>query len=108
MRRPRHLIASAIALSLVATSTAARASAAPQYGPSGDAWLTLSMMTPSGTVGLGGSSVAAAQPVPPPADYHHSSTPPWPVIGIWLAVIALDIYLLLKDDSHNNHPNSPI
>jgi len=34
--------------------------------------------------------------------------PPLPVIAIWLGVIALDVYLLTKDDDHHRaKPNSP-
>jgi hypothetical protein len=66
------------------------------------------MLNPSGAATLGGAAaVTAAQPdTPPPQNYRGSSTPPLPVILVWLAVIGLDIYLLLRHD-HNGHGNSP-
>lgn len=109
MRRSRQLIASAVVcLSLIATSTAAGASAAPPPPPNGNPWLALSMLTPSGSVGLAGSAVAAQPEAPPPPPPHYTgfSTPPLPVIALWLGVIALDIYLITRND-HNGHANSP-
>ena len=113
MRRSARLVASAIvSLSLVASSTAAVAATAP--APARNGWLTLSMLTPSGSVALGGAGVAAAQPEapppppPPPAEYRGGiGTPPIPVILIWLAVLGVDIYILTKDNDHPRIPNSP-
>jgi len=109
MRCSRHLVASAvISISLIANSTAAVAAAAPPQPGPGSGWLALSMMTPSGATGLGGAAVAAAQPEgPPPAppEYRGSSTPPLPVIAVWLAVLAADVYILTRH--HHNHANSP-
>ena len=133
----RQLFVSAVvALSLLASPTAAAASAtAPQAPPS--PWLTLSMLNRSGAAVLGGAPAATLcgaagaaaaqapggcvlpqvgtvpvaqpsappQPGPPPA-FVGSSTPPLPVILVWLAVIGLDIYLLLKDHD-DNRGNSP-
>ena len=110
MRRSRQLIASAVVcLSLVATSTAAGASTAPPPPPNGSPWLALSMLTPSGSVGLAGTAAAAQPEAPPPAPpphYSGFSAPPLPVIALWLGVIALDIYLITRND-HNGTPNSP-
>jgi hypothetical protein len=67
------------------------------------------MLTSSGSVGLAGAAAAAQPEAPPPAPpphYSGFSTPPLPVIALWLGVIALDIYLIARHD-HNGHPNSP-
>jgi len=66
------------------------------------------MLTPSGATELGGAGVSAAQPEapPPPPQFAGPGSPPLPVILVWLGVIGLDIYLLLRHD-HNHHPNSP-
>ena len=99
-------------------------------------WMTLSMLNPSGAAVLGGApavavcgaagaaaaqagggcvlpqvgAVPAAQPLGQPApaspQYIGSHTPPLPVILVWLAVIGLDIYLLVRND-HHNRGNSP-
>lgn len=112
MRRSARLLASAIvSLSLVASSTAAVAAAAP--APATNGWLTLSMLTPSGSVALGGAGVTAAQPEAPPppppaAEYRGGiGTPPLPVILLWLAVLGVDIYILTKNNHHHPIPNSP-
>lgn len=110
MRRSRQLIASAVvSLSLIANSTVAAAAAAPPP-PSGDPWLMLSMLTPSGAAALGSTGVAAAQPAgppPSPQQYTGPSTPPLPVILVWLAVLGADIYLLTKNNHTHPVPNSP-
>lgn len=112
MRRSARLVASAIvSLSLVASSTAGIAATAP--APASNGWLALSMLTPSGSVALGGTGVAAAQPEAPPppppqAGYQGGiGTPPIPVILIWLAVLGVDIYILTKNNDHPRIPNSP-
>ena len=109
MRRSRQLIASALSLSYcIATSSAGAASAAIASPPNGDPWLALSMLTPSGSIGLAGSEAVAqpeGSPLSPP-QYTGTSTPPLPVIALWLGLIALDIYLVLRHD-HHGHPNSP-
>jgi hypothetical protein len=110
----RHLYGVALAAALItAPSAASAASRIPQAGQPANAWLTLSMLTPSGASVLSAAGVAAAQPSdyappPPPPESRGMGTPPLPVIGVWLAVIALDIYLLTKDDDHHHAtPNSP-
>ena len=135
MHRSRQLIASAVvSLSLVANSTAALA-AAPSPQPANDAWLALSMLTPSGAAMLGSAPVTAAcgaaaaatataQPAggcvlpqvgatpaalpsaPPPPAFVGATTPPLPVILLWVALIGLDAYLVLRHE-HHDHPNSP-
>src|SRR6185503_16437378 len=111
----RRLIASAVlSISLIASSTAATASTAtPISAP--PAWAALSMLTPSGAIALQGAAVAAAQteapppppPPPPPPQSTGFTTPPIPVIAVWLAVIAVDIWILTKNHHHHNFPNSP-
>lgn len=109
----RRLIASAVlSFSLIATSTAATASmvTTPSAPP---AWAALSMLTPSGAIALQGTAVAAAQaetpppPPPPPPESNGFTTPPIPVIAVWLAVIAVDIWILTRHHHHHNFPNSP-
>jgi hypothetical protein len=98
-----------VSLSLVASSTAAVAASAPP--PASNGWLTLSMLTPSGSAVLGSAGVAAAQPeATPPASPPGQSgigTPPIPVILIWLAVLGVDIYIATKNNHHHPIPNSP-
>lgn len=109
MRRSARIVASAmVSLSLVASSTAAVAASAPP--PASNGWLTLSMLTPSGSAMLGSTGVAAAQPeAPPPAPPGQGGigTPPIPVILIWLAVLGVDIYIATKNNHHHPIPNSP-
>jgi hypothetical protein len=101
--------AGVVSLSLITSSTAALASA-PSPAPAANGWLTLSMLTPSGAAVLGSTAIAAAQPEtppppPPPAEYAGPSTPPIPVLIVWLGVLAVDIYLLTRH--HHHHANSP-
>lgn len=121
MVRLRKTIAAAVvSASLIVSSTAAVASA-PTPAPA-DGWLTLSMLSPSGTAVLDSTAVAAAQPAtvtcpdgtvvavgapcPGPAVYARPGFPPIPVILVWLAVIGVDIWILTKGRSHHR-PNSP-
>lgn len=109
MRRSARIVASAmVSLSLVASSTAAVAASAPP--PASNGWLTLSMLTPSGSAMLGSTGVAAAQseaPPPAPPGQGGIGTPPIPVILIWLAVLGVDIYIATKNNHHHPIPNSP-
>jgi hypothetical protein len=104
--------AAALVLSSAPTS-AAPAAAAVAPAPASP-WLALSMLTPSGSVGLAGAAVqatpAADNPPPPPPAYRGIPTPPIPVIVIWLATVATAVYILTKN--HHGHgqfpqPNSP-
>jgi hypothetical protein len=73
------------------------------------------MLTPSGAVGLAGTAAqpAADQPLPPPPpppgppppDENAVSGVPLPVIGIWLAGIALAVYILTR--SHHGRFSFP-
>ena len=112
--RTLRLASAHVAAALLASATSSGAApvspspamqqavAVPQSG-----WMTLSMLTPSGAIGLAG---AAGQPMPPPdqasspADqappppraYGTTATPPLPVIGVWLATLAVAVYILSK------------
>jgi hypothetical protein len=116
----RRLIASAaLSLSLIASSTMAVAStgAPPAHVPS--PWLTLSMLSPSSAAALDATAVAAAQPdtgaaqpeappaPPPPPQSGRFVPPPIPVLAVWLAVLATDIWILARNNKHNPTPNSP-
>jgi hypothetical protein len=105
----RSLGGLAICAALVTAPTAASASAqAPATAKPADSWLTLSMLNSTGAAALGGAAVAAAQPDgPPPPQYAGRSTPPLPVIMVWLAVLGLDVYLLTKHGHSHPRPNSP-
>jgi hypothetical protein len=109
-------IVAALLFSSTASGAASVAAQPAQVQPAQNSWLTLSMLTPSGTIGLAGAAVQPGPPPdnppppgPPPA-YGSSQTPPIPVIAIWLATLAMAIYIL----SRHHHgrfffpvPNSP-
>lgn len=100
----------ALGLSLMLSSTSAVASTEQGPAPSNNAWLTLSMLTTSGSAALDGAAVTDAQPDSQPSappEYIGSSSPPLSVILVWLSVLGADIYLLTRH--HHNHrvPNSP-
>lgn len=102
------LTAAAVAAALISSSaaTAATTTAAPVPAPvaqtSQASWLTLSMLTPAGAIGLGGAvaqdAAADNPPPPPPANYNGGpSFPPLPVIAILLGTVALAIYIATRD-----------
>lgn len=106
------------ALLFSATASGAASVSAPATAAAAqNGWLTLSMLTPAGTLGLGGAAVVQPDPpsdnppppAPPPA-YGSVQSPPIPVIVIWLATLATAIYILTR---HNHArvffrvPNSP-
>jgi hypothetical protein len=112
----KSFASAAVAASLVVSSTASVAAAMPPAAAAPQAsqasWLTLSMLTPTGAIGLAGAAAQPAAdvpPPPPPPGYENSNrTLPLPVIAIWLAEIALAVYILTKN--HHGHfvfPNSP-
>jgi len=106
----------AVAAALVFDSTAGIAASAPPATPpqaSQASWLTLSMLSPSGAIGLAGAAAQPATdvpppgPPPPPEDNAYRGVP-LPVIGIWLAGIALAVYILTR--THHGRfifPTSP-
>jgi hypothetical protein len=120
MRGTKTRIASlAVATALVVSSTASGAATTSPAASTANAqssWLALSMLTSSGAIGLAGT---AAQPAPgmdnppplspaPPPRSNGVAGVPIPVIAIWLAELAVAIYILTKH--HRGHfvfPNSP-
>lgn len=111
-----RIATAAVAVSLLMSSAASGAQtiAAPTSPASvqpGASWLTLSMLTPDGSIGLGGAAVQPEQTTlgdyaPPPQAGGGSGTPPIPVIALWLAEAAVAIYILTRHH-HHNHSNSP-
>ena len=100
----KALLAALVSVSMVASSTAAGAATAPQAAQP-NAWMTLSMLSPTSATALGGTSVAAAQadaPLPPP----RTTEPPETtllLIGSTLVLAALLAIAL----SHHGHSASP-
>ncbi len=95
----RGFTAAAIAVSLCSASTVAigaapvapvAASPAPVAATPSNQWLALSAMTTNSSVA---ASAAAAQGYDDGAGF-----PPWPVLAVILATIAVGIYILVKDD----------
>jgi hypothetical protein len=111
-----RIASAAVAAALIFDSTAGIAASPPVATPpqaSQASWLTLSMLSPSGAIGLAG---AAAQPAtdvppgpPPPPPENAYNGVPLPVIGIWLAGIALAVYIATRN--HKGRfifPTSPV
>ena len=105
------IITAALAAALVVTSTEASAASQPAPQPQ-SSWLALSMLTPGGSIGLGGAAAQLPPPDNAPAPQAHgaATTPPVPVIAIWLATLAMSIYILTRE--HHGHfvfprPGSP-
>jgi hypothetical protein len=121
MRRAKVRIASgAIAAALLFSSSVSAQTSAPAQPatktPASDAWTTLSMLTPAGAIGLGGTAAQAETPSdnppppPPPPVYGSPQSPPMPVIIIWLATAATAIYILTRHHHARFFfpvPNSP-
>jgi hypothetical protein len=115
MRRSR-MISAAVGTALLVSSTATIAASTPpaaaqtaQAAPS--AWMTLSMMNASGTVGLGDTAVQPGPPegAPPPDAYNYGGIPT-PVIAFWVITVAAMIYIATRHSSGHFHitvPNSP-
>ena len=64
------------------------------------------MLTPAGSIGLAGAAIQPPQTTPgdyapPPQAGGENRTPPIPVIAIWLAEVAVVIYILTKH--HHGH-----
>lgn len=106
------LLVTPMAASAAGTGGSSGTAAAAQQAPPQTPWLTLSMLSPSGTIGLGGAAAQAgaseSPPPPPPPNGYDNSHPPYPVIGLWLAEFAVAVYLLTKNHhGHVSFPNSP-
>ena len=104
MRNIRTKIAStAIAAALIFSPTAAVAST---YAPTaGNAWVTLSSLTPAGATALAGSGVApspatlaGAQSAVAYEEDRRMTSLPLPVIAVWLAVLGTRVYIALIED----------
>ena len=111
-----RIAAAAVAASIVFTSTAAVAQSAQPAAMAPNAqvqWTALSMLSNSGAIGLAGSTASVDQPPPPPANCDNDRDRcngvggvPLPVIGIWLAEVALAVYILTK--SHHAQFEFPV
>ena len=100
--RAQKTITAALAAALVLTSGEASAASQPASQPQAS-WLALSMLTPGGSIGLGGAAAQLPPPenAPPPHPYGTATTPPVPVIAIWLATLAMGVYILTRE--HHGH-----
>ena len=114
MRHARALLTTLISVALVGSSTAASAANATlPRAQQADAWMALSMLTPTGAAALGTAGVAAAQadapmPPPPPPEYRGSSDTTWMLIGSTLILAALLAWALSEGgDRDDNDPVSP-
>ncbi len=123
MCRESRIAAVAMAAAIIFNSTAAVAasSTAPTASQAQVSWQTLSMLNSAGAIGLAGAAAQTGTAVPPPPPEVAPPPPPReqgnafkavpiPVIGLWLAMLAEDIYILTVD--HHGHgifptPNSP-
>ena len=114
MRSMTKIIASLAASAALLLTSSAAVAAAPAPAPAQrDAWMMLSMLSPTGATALGGATVTAQPvdmpPAVPPAAAARAGgfvTPPIPVLLVWLGVIGLDVYLLTREH-HHPVPNSP-
>ena len=108
-----RIVAAIVAIATVTSSTASMASTPP--APPDQArspWVTLSMLTPAGASALSASAIAVAAqpetlPPPPPAMEGRGFHPPLAVIAVWLADIALMIYIATRDDDDQEAGESP-
>lgn len=89
MTTGKTIAATAAAVALISAAPVAAASAAPAQ-PTSNSWLTLSALNPAGATALGGA--VAAQPV----EADNNVNIPLPVIGFWVATVAVMIYLATR------------
>ena len=104
--RASRIAAAAVAAAMLFDSAVAVAAAAPPAAPpqaTAASWLTLSMLTPAGAIGLAGTAAQpnaneAPPPPPPPGPPPGNAVSgvPLPVIGLWLAEIAVAVYILTR------------
>lgn len=85
----KYFAAAAAAVALLSATPVAAASAAPAQ-PTSNSWLTLSALNPAGATALGGA--VAAQPVQSDDNFNI----PLPVIGFWVATVAIMIYIATR------------
>ena len=110
MRSVTKVIASLAAIALAANSTVAVAAApTPQTPEVTSAWMTLSLLSPTRAVALGGA-VAAAQPTdvppPPPPAYVTGTTHVGAEVIAFGVMFALIVIALATSDN-GGRPNSP-
>jgi outer membrane biosynthesis protein TonB len=104
-----RIATAAVAAALIFDSTAGIAASAPAAASpqaSQASWLTLSMLSPSAAIGLEGAAVQppvvvvpppGPPPPPPPPEENAYRGVPLPVLGIWLAGIALAVYIATRN-----------
>ncbi|MEO8456003.1 MAG: hypothetical protein ABI454_12670 [Sphingomicrobium sp.] len=110
-----RIASAAVAAAMLFDATAGIAATTPPAAPaqaSQTSWLTLSMLSPSGAIGLAGAAAQPATDVPPPPDGNAYHGVPMPVIGVWLAGVALAVYILTRHHRGRfsfpqPNPNSP-
>ena len=113
MRKVALRTAAAAAAAAILFNSSVALAAAPSPASSAGSqtsWMALSMMTPSAAVGLAGTAAQPADvPPPPPPPQAFDNPGNLVVAGIFLADIALMLYIALS--GHNNRhlrgPNSP-
>jgi hypothetical protein len=105
---------SAVVALAVAVSPVRAMASTPPAGPhqARSPWVTLSMLTPAGASALSASATTVAAqpetpPPPPPAVEGRGFHPPLAVIAVWLADIALMIYIATRDDDDEEAGESP-
>ena len=117
-----RIASAAVAAALIFDSTAGvAATASPSTPPQASqaSWLTFSMLSPAASIGLAGTAAQPATDVPPPPplpgpppEGNAYNGVPLPVIGIWLAGIALAVYIATRNHRGRfsfpqPNPNSP-
>ena len=106
-------VSAVVALALAASPVQGAASTVPATPDQARSpWVTLSMLTPAGASALYASATAGAAqpetpPPPPPAVEDRGFHPPLAVIAVWLADIALMIYIATRDDDDDEAGESP-
>ena len=113
MRHARALLTAIISVSLVASSAAAAASSTPAPQPAQpDAWMALSILTPSGVDAMGSVGAMAAQPdapmpPPPPPAYRDSSDTTLIFFGSVLVLAVLAALAVSHGGHDHNQAISP-
>ncbi len=107
-----RVVSAVVAVAIAGSSTAGMAAAPTATPQARDPWVTLSMLTPAGASALSGSATAVAAqpdtpPPPPSAVEGRRFHPPLAVIAVWLADIALMIYIATRDDDDEEAGESP-
>lgn len=113
MRHARALLTAILSVSLLASSAASAASSAPPPpAAEPNAWMALSMLTPTGAAALATAGVAAGQaeaplpPPPPPSRDPNDTT--WMLIGSSVILLALLAWAVSKGDrEHDEVATSP-